>query len=162
MLDFLKQIAEIPTTFRETLTSFVWSVKFFQRLRKAWRAWSAVAATGAEVSAAPTNVKVDSEKPVVDRDAWAVEKKKYKLRDFGGGTFAQVPRRPGHGGEPDHRLCTNCFDQGHKSTLQSRGVNAWQQDLYFCPRCKTMFPLGERKPPPDRPTPPSRFDRRRI
>ncbi len=51
-------------------------------------------------------------------EAWATEKKRYQLTDFGGGTFAYLLKPEAANGEPIHWLCANCYQKGRKSILQ--------------------------------------------
>jgi hypothetical protein len=84
------------------------------------------------------------EQKLVQLEAWDAEKKRYQLKDFGGGTFAYELKPEEARGEPTHRACPNCYAQGHRSILQFEFVNAASQDKYGCPRCKTEFAFGFR------------------
>jgi hypothetical protein len=72
-------------------------------------------------------------------ETWKAEKKRYKLTDFGGGTFAYLLKAEAADGEPSHRLCAQCYQKNQKSILQflhrSHG-----QDYYKCQNCgEQMF-----------------------
>jgi hypothetical protein len=77
-------------------------------------------------------------------EAWEAEKKRYVLTDFGGGTFAYALKNEAANGEPMHRLCPNCYNQGHKSILHFEFVTAVGQEKYLCPNCKTELSFGYR------------------
>ena len=49
------------------------------------------------------------EKEVAQFKNWEAEKDRYKLTDFGGGTFAYALKPDKANGEPPHRICANCF-----------------------------------------------------
>lgn len=67
-------------------------------------------------------------------EKWEAEKQRYKLTDFGGGTFAYLLKPEAASGEPPHRICAHCYQRDEKSILQfvhrSDG-----QDYYKCPKC---------------------------
>lgn len=67
-------------------------------------------------------------------EKWDTEKQRYKLTDFGGGTFAYLLKKEAANGEPPHRICANCYQQGDKSILLflHRSHN---QDYYKCHKC---------------------------
>jgi len=74
------------------------------------------------------------EEKVTSLETWETEKKRYKLTDFGGGTFAYLLKPEAANGEPTHRICASCYQKGEKSILQflhrSEG-----QDYYKCRGC---------------------------
>src|ERR1700722_4631396 len=88
------------------------------------------------------------EKEVAGFEKWDAEKERYKLTDFGGNTFAYALKPEATRGEPTHRICPNCYEKRVKSILQSKGRNAYSQEIYVCVACKTEFNLGHRTPPP--------------
>src|SRR5690606_3853686 len=53
-------------------------------------------------------------------DAWTRERERYVRREFPAGTFAYVLKDGDESGEPPHRLCPTCFEDGHKSILQTK------------------------------------------
>ena len=79
---------------------------------------------------------------------WAAEKKRYQLTDFGGGTFAYLLKPEASEGEPEHRVCPNCYQAGRKSILQfDAKMYASSRDRYGCPACKGQFEFGVRQSP---------------
>ena len=89
------------------------------------------------------------EQKLVELQDWEREKKRYRLRDFGGGTFArELKDEEVTADEPKHLICANCFDQRRKSTLQFQGHDINKRILQFCPGCKTQFALGIPEKPP--------------
>lgn len=90
------------------------------------------------------------EKEVTRFETWETEKQRYKLTDFGGGTFAYAMKEEMSDGEPLHRICAHCYEEGHKSILQFKyNSDISGQDVYNCVRCKTQFEFGVQKDPLD-------------
>jgi len=85
------------------------------------------------------------EKQVAQFEAWDAEKQRYKLTDYGGGTFAYELKPEAAEGEPPHRLCAACYQRRHKSILQFDFRTANGQDRYDCTECKSKFELGARQ-----------------
>src|SRR3990167_10494865 len=78
-------------------------------------------------------------------EAWKTEKQRYQLKDFGGGTFAYELKPEEARGEPAHRLCPACYENGHKSIIQNSGQNTYKQNMAKCPACKSDFSFGIRQ-----------------
>ena len=81
------------------------------------------------------------EKEVADFEAWEVEKKRYRLTDFGGGTFAYALKPDEAKGEPAHRVCAHCYQDGHIAILQC-SHRSDGQDYFDCLRCKARQAFG--------------------
>lgn len=91
----------------------------------------------------------DLEKEVVQFKNWDAEKDRYKLTDYGGGTFAYALKPEKANGEPAHRICANCFNKGHKSLLQFRHLTYDKRECLICQSCGKETYLGiAQKPPP--------------
>ncbi len=58
------------------------------------------------------------EKKMAELEAWEAEKQRYALTDYGAGTFAYALKEEARKGEPPHRICAACYQNGHKSILQ--------------------------------------------
>lgn len=69
--------------------------------------------------------------------AWQSEKARYELLDLYRGLFAYVPKEGQENGEPPHALCSNCFQRGTKSILQTNGASNVHERSWDCPACKT-------------------------
>jgi hypothetical protein len=87
----------------------------------------------------------DLETKMAQLEAWEAEKQRYKLTDYGGGTFAYELKPEAAGSEPMHRLCATCYQQGHKAILQFDFRTSAGQDKYNCYTCKTPFEFGTRQ-----------------
>lgn len=75
----------------------------------------------------------DLEHRLVELEHWAAEKERYALKDYGCQTFARELKAGMEYGEPPHRICARCYDDGKKSLLQHRHHNRGQEVM----ECKT-------------------------
>jgi hypothetical protein len=75
--------------------------------------------------------------------AWESEKQRYRLRDYGNQRFAYELRLESANGEPLHRLCAKCFQEGRKSILHFQSAftdsSSTRTERYDCAECKTEF-----------------------
>jgi hypothetical protein len=78
------------------------------------------------------------EQEIVELKHWDCEKEYYQLTQLAPGVFVYALKPGIAQDEPPHNLCTNCFDQGQKSILQSCEPGS-EITLYGCPRCKTKL-----------------------
>ena len=83
----------------------------------------------------------DLETEVSQFKNWEAEKERYILTDYGGGTFAYALKPEKAEGEPPHKLCANCFQQGKKSILQYTGKYGGQEG-FDCHLCIKQIFLG--------------------
>lgn len=83
---------------------------------------------------------------VARMEAWETEKKRYQLTDFGSGTFAYLLKEGMSNGEPSHRICAACYQNGQKSILQYKSTDITKRDLFSCPACDTTFRFGVKVP----------------
>jgi hypothetical protein len=81
------------------------------------------------------------EKEMARFETWEAEKKRYKLTDFGAGTFAYSLKPEEANGEPPHRICAACYQKNRKSILQF-AHHSVGQDYFDCPECKTKQAFG--------------------
>ncbi|KPF42093.1 hypothetical protein [Rhizobium sp. AAP43] len=77
-------------------------------------------------------------------DDWKATAARYQLRDFGEGTYAYELKEDAANGEPPHKLCPVCFENGKRSLLQFQGKTASKQDINKCLSCGGDFYLGTR------------------
>jgi hypothetical protein len=66
---------------------------------------------------------------------------RYQLKDYGGNSFAYELKTSEANGEPIHRACALCFEQGHISILHFSHKSEGQ-DWYDCRRCKNNQHFG--------------------
>ena len=79
-------------------------------------------------------------------DDWNEQKARYKLVDFGAGTFAWQLRPECSNGEPAHRACPKCFEQRKRAIMQFKNRTYAHQDCYVCTSCDTEFFFGANVP----------------
>lgn len=70
-------------------------------------------------------------------ETWEAEKKRYELYDIHRGFYGYILKEGSENGEPPHALCTNCYQRGFKSILQSSGHMTAHDHSWDCPACKT-------------------------
>lgn len=80
------------------------------------------------------NIKDDLEKQLTKFQTWHKEKRKYKLEELQPGIFVYSPKPKAKSTEPIHWLCTNCYEDGSKSILQTTDYNSVGRS-YVCHRC---------------------------
>jgi hypothetical protein len=86
----------------------------------------------------------DFEKQLATFEDWDAEKKRYQMKDFGGGTIAYSLKPEMADGEPPHNLCSACYQNRKKGILQPMGINAYRQQMVKCAECNKDFTLGTR------------------
>jgi hypothetical protein len=77
---------------------------------------------------------------------WATERERYALKRYYPGSFAFALKPEMAAGEPSHRLCANCYENGQKSILQQTG-NMNRFPVVACARCKFQGPLSREEMP---------------
>jgi hypothetical protein len=85
------------------------------------------------------------EKEVARFETWETEKKRYALKDYGGGTFAYELKQSEANGEP-HRACPACYQNGRISILQNQGGTYQGREQYHCATCKQQYLFGQYQP----------------
>lgn len=73
---------------------------------------------------------------------WEKEAARYRLTDYGSGTYAYALVPEAANGEPDHRLCPNCFNLKKKSILQFQFQTADSRQKYQCLSCSAEYNFG--------------------
>ena len=93
------------------------------------------------------------EKHIVELETWDAEAKKYELKNlppggvWGGPIFAYTLKKEASPSEPDHLLCAQCYEERHKSILQSEMLESGRCDVLTCHRCSSILYLtGYRRP----------------
>ena len=56
---------------------------------------------------------------VAELEAWDADKKRYKLTEVGRGMTTYTLKEGMENGELAHHLCANCYQEGHKSIMQT-------------------------------------------
>jgi hypothetical protein len=83
----------------------------------------------------------DLEAEVAKTKAWETEKERYELQEFPAGAFAYVLKAEAAGSEPPHRICASCYQEGHKSILQTTSRHSGGE-IVQCTRCKVQLTLS--------------------
>jgi len=111
--------------------------------------WEQIFSAQTRYATAVDQVK-ELEGKLASYENWEVEKARYELRDYGGGTFAFEFKPSPTGREPPHRICAACYEQRKKGLLQSRGKDAFHREMVKCSTCDKEFVLGTRIDPTPR------------
>ncbi|MCJ2033046.1 hypothetical protein [Methylobacterium sp. J-068] len=84
------------------------------------------------------------EQKVVELEDWEREKCRYQLAEIATGVFAYATKPGMEDGEPPHRICARCYQDGRKSILQgiSRTKNWTKLDLLVCHVCDAEIVLA--------------------
>lgn len=77
---------------------------------------------------------------IAQLDAWEREKGRYQLVEFPTNVFAYVLRADDSAGEPSHRICPSCYEDGRKSILQTRMKHGGGEKVE-CLRCDAKLTL---------------------
>ena len=73
---------------------------------------------------------------------WEETASRYRLVDYGGGTFAYQLNEDADTDEPPHRICAVCFENSRRSILQFEFKTSGGQDKYRCVPCNQEFMMG--------------------
>jgi hypothetical protein len=77
------------------------------------------------------------EEEVARLKAWGSEKEQYEFKQVDVGAHAYVPKPDSELAKQPHWLCTNCYDDGKKSILQTQEAKAGPGGrVYKSPRCR--------------------------
>lgn len=87
----------------------------------------------------------DLEKKVAKFEKWESEKERYELKQLGAAFVAYVLKKPERHMATAHAICTNCYERGFKSILQSNGETNVYLHKFVCPSCKATFASQSRK-----------------
>jgi hypothetical protein len=84
---------------------------------------------------------------VAELEAWDADKNRYKLSDLGRGMSAYTLKEGMENGEPPHQLCATCYNEGHKSIMQTETRNPGRCQVMVCHRCGSdLYITGMRNP----------------
>lgn len=95
----------------------------------------------------------DLEKQITEFETWNAEAEKYQLtnlrqaNDPRGSVHAFAPKEGAYPPEQMHLLCTECFNNRHKSILQHQDVGGRNPTLY-CVHCDSFIYLEGSRPDP--------------
>lgn len=84
---------------------------------------------------------------VAELEAWDADKQRYKLAQIGHGMTAYTLKEGMEGGEPSHYLCAACYNEGHKSIMQTETRSPGRCEVLVCHRCGSdLYLHGMRQP----------------
>lgn len=75
------------------------------------------------------------EEQLIKFENWETEKQRYQLEQTKSGVFAYAVKESMQAGEPLHHICSNCYEDGVKSILQTEFVTGFGLRTK-CPRCE--------------------------
>ena len=90
-----------------------------------------------EAQAALIADKRDLEERLRELEAWGSEKQRYQLTAVAPGSFAYTVKPDALGSEPQHALCSNCYQHGEKSFLQRTNGVVQGYAVFRCAHCKS-------------------------
>ncbi len=84
---------------------------------------------------------------VAELEAWDTDKKRYKLTEVGHGMTTYTLKEGMENGELAHHLCANCYQEGHKSIMQTETRTPGRCEVMVCHRCGSdLYIHGVRQP----------------
>ena len=75
-------------------------------------------------------------KQIASLEAWESEKQRYQLTQLAPGTTVYMVTEEARGAEPEHCICTNCYEGGRKAILHIMKDQFGAVHI-TCPNCKT-------------------------
>jgi hypothetical protein len=80
-------------------------------------------------------------------ETWNAEKSRYKLTQVGHGMTTYTLKEGMEDGEPAHHLCASCYNEGHKSVMQTETRSPGRCEVLVCHRCGSdLYLSGMRQP----------------
>jgi len=84
---------------------------------------------------------------VAELETWNADKRRYKLSEIGHGMTAYTLKEGMEEGEPNHYLCSACYNDGHKSVMQVETRSPGRCEVLVCHRCGSdLYLSGMRQP----------------
>jgi hypothetical protein len=137
----IRAAIDITKAMKDVNDANVLQTKTFELTREIMAAQSYAMDAMQEQAALQTTVRELNEK-IAKLEAWNSEKDRYELREVGPGVLAHTMKQGMERGQPFHMLCSNCYDRGIKSVIQSTQELQVGRRMHMCPHCKTKIPLG--------------------
>lgn len=89
------------------------------------------------------------EQQIVRMKDWEREKQRYQMKSFYPGAVAYCLKPEMADGEPPHRICPACYENGKKGHLQATGEQIRRYGVHRCTSCKTEAVFGNERLPPE-------------
>jgi hypothetical protein len=110
-----------------------------------------------EAQAAAAKRVADLEQQIVRMKDWEAEKQRYQLKRFTPGSVAYCLKPERSGGEPPHRLCPHCYQEGKKGFLQATADVKGRGRVHVCTSCRVEAVLGQEMADQADPAPPEEW-----
>jgi hypothetical protein len=141
----LRAVAEITKAMKDVNDANLIQTKVFELTREIMAAQAcALAAQTAQSDLLQRERDLETE--IAKLRAWEAEAARYQLQELPPGVFVWTLRQAMANGEPIHRLCAKCYEDGKKSILQSLGTIHGQENLK-CHGCDSTLKIGVYQPP---------------
>ena len=75
-------------------------------------------------------------KKLMEFEKWAQTEQQYELKEIAPGTFVYSYKKADGSSQPQHWLCSKCYQERKAQIIQLDRVSAGGRN-YFCPNCKT-------------------------
>jgi hypothetical protein len=100
-----------------------------------------------QAQAALVEQVAEFEKEVSRLKAWDADKQRYELTEARPGMMTYTLKKGMENGEPAHHLCTNCYNDGVKSIMQTETRFPGRYPVLVCHRCGSdLYLEGGRLP----------------
>jgi hypothetical protein len=137
----LKSLADMAKALKDVNDAAVFQTKAFELTREIVNAQQN--ALGAQIA---QQAMIDEnrilKRRIAELEDWSVEKARYALTDHGCQTFTRSLKTEMANGDPPHRICIQCFEQGKKGMLHSHGIFSGGREKVECLSCGKEIMLG--------------------
>jgi hypothetical protein len=134
----MNAVVNITKAMKDVHDANVIQTKVFELTREIMSAQTCAMAAQAEQAALLQRVR-DLEEEKGKLETWNTEKRRYELKDLSRGFFAYILKPGMENGEDQHALCTNCYNKGFKSVIQTSGHIIAHDHFWFCPSCNAKI-----------------------
>jgi len=146
LMTSLRSIVEITKAMKDVNDANVIQTKVFELTREIMAAQACALEAQTAQSDLLNRVR-ELEGEITKLEAWNTEKQRYKLTDLGRGMTAYTLKEGMESGEPPHHLCATCYNNGHKSVMQTETRNPGRCEVMVCHRCGSdLYIHGMRQP----------------
>jgi hypothetical protein len=142
----VRAAVEITKAMKDVNDANVIQTKTFEVTREILAAQSYAIEAAAAQSALLNRVReLEEEKSKLE--AWSTEKARYKLTQVGHGMTTYTLKEGMENGEPAHHLCAACYNEGHKSVMQTETRSPGRCEVLVCHHCGSdLYLSGMRQP----------------
>jgi hypothetical protein len=130
----IRAAVEITKAMKDIHDANMIQTKTFELTREILAAQSYAMEAVATQSALLNRVR-ELEEEKAKLEAWNTEKTRYQLAEVGHGLTAYALKEGMENREPLHHLCATCYNEGHKSILQTETRDPGRCEVMSCHRC---------------------------